>query len=588
MMLFLSFVALFVVWCAYQRLSAKARFPPKPVPNLPAKVKKHVGIIGCGVSGLFVMKELREKGHTFECYEMLGRLGGAFAKTYDNATMTSGSMTTNVSYWSDGKDDQPTVWTCDQYVTDVLDRMADELNLLENVKFQHRVETVRPTEDGKYELVVTPDVGTRKHRLCPEPRPENPDAQPFVRKFDQIIVCTGTHRAWELPKFPGMEKFRGTIIHSHDYVNEEPLRGKRVLTIGGGESGADITLQIARVASATAICIRGQHGHLIPRWLPKGSGHHLPTDVNTSRLRYTNPLEMGIAGAQALLKFRRWHPRLRKNEVLQKMIDYNLKNGSCAFKKFGCKNTSFVEAILHHGCLRKPAVKEFKEDRVVFVDGSEFECDAVVCNTGYKNSFPILEEHFPELAKTAVRPREMFKHIINYDYGTGILFMGFARPAFGSVPGIAENQARFIARVVSEEQDLPDREGMKAITEWDARDYERRFPTDAMRLPTLVDFMLYNDSMARLMKTGPPMWDILWADPGLWWKMHRTALTNHQYRLAGKGNDPERALRIIRALPKGPPVESIIFAFTLVYSLFNYYVLRRKSFKCNHMFLTGN
>ena len=251
---------------------------------------------------------------------MLGRLGGAFAKTYDNATMTSGSMTTGVSYWSDGKDGQATVWTCDQYVTEQLDRMAADLNLLEHVSFQHRVQTVRRSADGKYEMVVKPGVAVRPHRLCPDPKPEDPNAAPFVRKFDQIVMCTGTHRAWELPKFPGMEKFKGKIIHSHDYVNEEEFTNKRVLTVGGGESGADITLQIARVASASAICIRGSHGHLIPRWLPKESGHNLPTDVNTSRMRYTNPMGMGVWGASKLLQFRQWHPRLRKNEVLQTMI----------------------------------------------------------------------------------------------------------------------------------------------------------------------------------------------------------------------------------------------------------------------------
>jgi len=522
----------------------------------------------------------------WECYEMLGRMGGVFAKTYDNARMTSGSMTTTISYWSDGKDAKPTVWSCDEYVTTQLDVMCKEMNLLEHVKFQHRVETIRQRADGKYEMVVRPRVGTRRHRLCPNPEPEDPDAEPFVRVFDHIIVATGTHRDWTLPKWPGQENFRGNIIHSYDYMNEEPYTGKRVLTVGGGESGADITLQIARVAKETAICIRGSHGHLIPRWLPADSGHHMPSDVNTSRLRYTNPLEMGVFGAQCLLKYRRWHPRLQKNKVLQKMIEYNLNNGSCAFTKFGCKNTSFVEAILHHGCQRKPAIKEFKEDRVVFVDGSEFVCDDVVCNTGYRNRFPLLEGSYPELAQRAIKPYNMWKHIIDPETGTGIMFMGFARPAFGAVPPIAENQSRLITRIISGEHEVPAREEMEATIAKDKANYARRFSRDADRLGTLVDFMLYNDDLARVMKVGPPMWDIFWAEPSLWWKMHRTALTNHQYRISGQGNDPERALKIIKCFPKGPPVESIIFAMTLVYSLFNYFILRRKQFKPNNMFMS--
>lgn len=40
----------------------------------------------------------------------------------------------------------------------------------------------------------------------------------------------------------------GTIIHSHDYREPEPYRNRRVLIVGAGPSGMDISLDIAEVS----------------------------------------------------------------------------------------------------------------------------------------------------------------------------------------------------------------------------------------------------------------------------------------------------------------------------------------------------
>jgi cation diffusion facilitator CzcD-associated flavoprotein CzcO len=60
-------------------------------------------------------------------------------------------------------------------------------------------------------------------------------------------------------------KFEGEVIHSVVYQGNEPFRGKRVLVVGAGETGSDVSLQVAKVASAACLSVRRGPGSLIPR-----------------------------------------------------------------------------------------------------------------------------------------------------------------------------------------------------------------------------------------------------------------------------------------------------------------------------------
>ena len=40
-------------------------------------------------------------------------------------------------------------------------------------------------------------------------------------------------------------------MHSHDFKNNKPFEGERVLVIGGGNSGADVAVECSRVAKRT-------------------------------------------------------------------------------------------------------------------------------------------------------------------------------------------------------------------------------------------------------------------------------------------------------------------------------------------------
>ena len=77
------------------QLSTKYETEARFLPDAPGK--KHVCIIGGGSSGLIVMKELKEKGHTFECFELLPAVGGVYVKSYENTILTTSSLLTGLT-----------------------------------------------------------------------------------------------------------------------------------------------------------------------------------------------------------------------------------------------------------------------------------------------------------------------------------------------------------------------------------------------------------------------------------------------------------------------------------------------------------
>ena len=58
------------------------------------------------------------------------------------------------------------------------------------------------------------------------------------RRARAVVAATGTWRAPFVPVYPDSDTFQGLQIHSAAYRNADPFVGKRVLVVGGGNSGA--------------------------------------------------------------------------------------------------------------------------------------------------------------------------------------------------------------------------------------------------------------------------------------------------------------------------------------------------------------
>lgn len=79
---------------------------------------------------------------------------------------------------------------------------------------------------------------------------------------DAVVSATGTWANPILPDVPGRATFGGVQLHAAEYRDPDAFAGKRVLVVGGGNSGAQVLAEVSRVADATWVTLDE------PRFLP--------------------------------------------------------------------------------------------------------------------------------------------------------------------------------------------------------------------------------------------------------------------------------------------------------------------------------
>lgn len=121
-----------------------------------------------------------------------------------------------------------------------------------------RQDLVRYLED--YERAFEVKVETRVDVTRVDHRPEGGwllETKTGARNARAVVMATGYNRRPALPDWPGRDGFRGELLHSSRYRNPAPFRGRRVLVVGSGNSGAEIAADLVEGgASAVLISIR--------------------------------------------------------------------------------------------------------------------------------------------------------------------------------------------------------------------------------------------------------------------------------------------------------------------------------------------
>ncbi len=520
--------------------------------------RKRVGVIGAGPAGLAVIKELLDRGLDVVAFEAQPALGGGFASQYRDLQLTTSSLITSFGSYSDGAERRPVLWKRDEYLA-YLDSYARHFDLLRHIHFSTRVGSLRRDEaTRKWKLCAVPSPAVSYPRGDRGSRGGEPgevvgrkalakDGEEF--ELDWVAICTGTNMLPSSPAWPGGERFRGRILHAAEFWSPEEFAGKRVLVAGLGESGSDIALLVAKVARTSAVSARKGPGYIIPR---RTAGQ--PTDLDTNRCYHAIPRDLM---AKPLVRFKTRIENLflgpeDDRSVLRKAAEINRSRGYSPFHRFAMKSTSFIEAMLYHGTELRSGIERLEPDRVIFVDGSSFECDVIIACTGYCFAFPFLAQAHPGLMRQALNPRALYKHMIIPELGPDLAWIGLVRPGLGSVPACAEMQARYFALLASGESQLPTVDEMARDISVNARlDFEQ-YPEDAQRLPALTDYFRFMDGMAEQIGCRPPLLRLFLRGHRTWLKVMFGPLTAAQFRFAGPGAEPKRIRAVLSRLPVMP------------------------------------
>ncbi len=75
----------------------------------------------------------------------------------------------------------------------------------------------------------------------------------YSETFDYIVVASGHFSVPNVPYFPGLEKFPGRVLHSHDFRDAAEFAGKRVLCVGSSYSSEDIGIQCYKYGAKEVI-----------------------------------------------------------------------------------------------------------------------------------------------------------------------------------------------------------------------------------------------------------------------------------------------------------------------------------------------
>ena len=320
-------------------------------------------IVGAGPAGLAVAAVLREAGIPLLILERGQRVGESWHHHYERLHLHTPKRHSALPYRPFPRD-YPT-YPSRLQVTQYLDEYARAFEL--KPEFGRRVQHCVRGDDGVWQLSTERGLYRARH----------------------VVIASGWLGEPIIPRWPGLDTFPGSIIHSRDYVNGEPFRGQRVLVVGFGNSGAEIALDLLEHGAQSTIAVRGKV-NVIPR------------DV------------LGIPIIVFALLYRAMPPRVAD---AMNALPLRLAVGSLA--KLGLEKrdegplTQIAEShqipVIDVGTIRRirsgdiavrKGVHSVHGGEVLFADGTRESFDAIVRATGFTSGLPrILPE---QLARCAV------------------------------------------------------------------------------------------------------------------------------------------------------------------------------------------
>lgn len=413
-----------------------------------------IAVIGAGACGLVAAKKLLDQELVPTVFERGDEVGGNWrygapgSSVYRSTHLISSKRLTELRDFP-----MPAQWPPylrhDQAL-EYLRRYAERFDLRRHIRFGVEVIRCEREEDGRWRI-------------------ETSDG---MESFEALVVASGHHRDPALPRFAG--SFDGEILHSHDYKVPDPFAGRKILVIGAGNSGCDIAVELAAVAARVFHSTRRGYWY-VPKFL-----FGVPADEFGDRIR-----RLGVPARLFQLMARQ-----SAAMVLGRPERFGLPRPDHAmFETHPIVNSQLYYAIGHGRITPKPDVERLASSRVLFVDGTEEEVDAIVCATGYRLSLPFLDDRYLNLRDG----RPVFYKNVFHPRFDNLFLVGFIQPNSG-LWFLAELQAELVARALRH----PSTRFRAAIADRQDTRYFNYVPS--LRHHLEVDYLRYERDLRRLLR----------------------------------------------------------------------------------------
>uniref|UniRef100_A0AC35U479 Flavin-containing monooxygenase n=1 Tax=Rhabditophanes sp. KR3021 TaxID=114890 RepID=A0AC35U479_9BILA len=497
---------------------------------------KTVLIIGAGASGLPSTRHALLNGFTPVVLEATCHVGGLWRYNPLDEDQASVMKTTviNTSKEMTAYSDFPPMKDLANFMHNTemykyLSSYAEHFDLLQYIKFNHRVVGIKRHEDfirnGKWVATYLDDKSQTKEET-----------------FDAVLLCTGHHKIPHWPaKWPGQDKFKGTITHAHSYKDHKGHEDKKVVVVGVGNSGGDIAVELSRIASSV---------HLVTR---RG------TWVFNRIFDYGIPFDLVLSTRMVFL-MRHITPTWVSNSVLESKLTkrfdhalYGLQPKHRVLNAHPTVNDELPNRLACGMVKIKPNIKHFTENGIVFENDTKLEnVDEVIVCTGYSFEFKLIEDG--KLIPVVENEVSLYKYMYPSalaDHNT-LAVIGLIQP-YGSIMPISEMQARLFFENLAGTCHLPsksemDREIAFKKAEMAARYYGSR------RHTIQVDYLRFMDEIADIVGCKPDISALLFSDYALFKKVLFGPNVPYVYRLNGnnKWNGAREAIMTVRGRVEYP------------------------------------
>ncbi|WP_150302872.1 flavin-containing monooxygenase [Pseudomonas saliphila] len=371
-------------------------------------------VIGAGPMGLAAARNLQKLGIPFTGFDLHSDVGGLWdidnphSTMYETAHLISSKRMTEFKEFPMADDVAP--YPHHRALKTYFQDFASQFDLRRHYEFSTRVLSVEPA--GAQWKVTTEHDGQQQSRL-----------------FDGVLIANGTLHKPNMPTLPG--EFSGELMHSCDYRTPDVFKGKRVLIVGCGNSGADIAVDAVHHAQSVDISLRRGY-YFVPKFI-KGR----PVDTLGGKVKLPRALKQRIDGAMIRL-------------VIGKPSDYGLPNPDYRLYESHPVINSLILHHLGHGDIHaRRDISKVSGKQVTFADGQSKEYDLILMSTGYLLDYPFIERQHLNWPAEQDAP-QLYMNVFHPEHDN-LFMMGMIEAAGLGWEG-RNQQARLVALYIRQRQ----------------------------------------------------------------------------------------------------------------------------------------